>query len=43
MKLTDKEIAAIEQTLNKGCRTELIPTKEGIKLIKIQRNQIKTK
>lgn len=40
--LTDEQIAAINKILTHGERVELIPTKEGAKLIKVVRRNIKT-
>ena len=42
VKLTAEQIAAIEKTLNHGERVELIPTKDGVKLIKVVRRNVKT-
>ena len=33
MNLTKEQIQAIERTLKKGNRVEIIPTKDGVKLI----------
>lgn len=41
-KLTPEEIALIEATLTKDQRVELIPTKDGIKIICVKRNELKT-
>ena len=41
MKLTDEQIKAIERTLDKGERVELIPTKDAIKVLRVRRNAIK--
>jgi len=41
VKLTAEQITAIEKTLNHGERVEIIPTKEGAKLVKIGRRNIK--
>ena len=35
-------VAAIEKILEKDDRVELIPTKDGVKIIRIRREQIKT-
>lgn len=39
--LTDKQIKAIERTLDKGDRVELIPVKDGIKVVRVKRETIK--
>ena len=39
--MTKDTIAAIERILQKGDRVELIPIKDGVKVIKIQRKEIK--
>ena len=41
MTLTDRQVRLIEETLNKGDRVELIPLRDEIKVIKIQRKQVK--
>lgn len=40
VKLSDKEIKAIEQTLAKGERVEIIPVKDGVKVMKVKREII---
>lgn len=40
-KLTEADKAAIEAALEKGRRVELIPTAEGIRLIKVTREALK--
>lgn len=40
--MTDKVIKAIEAILAKGDRVELIPTKDGVKIVRIRRELIKT-
>ena len=42
VKLTAEQIKAIEDVLTKGDRVEIIPQKEKVKLIHIQRKEIKT-
>lgn len=39
-KLTVEQIQAIEQTLNKGDRVEIIPVKDGAKILHINRKEI---
>ena len=34
-------IRAIEDILSQGCRVELIPVKDGVKVIQVQRREIK--
>ena len=41
MILTEKVIALIEAVLQKGNRVELIPNKEGVRVIKVKREEIK--
>ena len=40
--MTDKAIDAIESILAKGDRVELIPTKDGVKIVRIRREPVKT-
>ena len=40
--MTSKNIQDIEAVLSKGDRVELIPTKDGIKIVRIRREPIKT-
>ena len=39
-KLTLEQIRAIESVLHKGDRVEIVPTKDGVKLLKVQRKTI---
>lgn len=39
--MDDKTIKTIEAILAKGDRAELIPTKDGIKVIRIRRESVK--
>lgn len=39
--LTEKDVKAIESVLAKGDRVELIPVKDGIKIIEVKRKVIK--
>ena len=41
MNLTPTAIKAIESILSKGDRAEVIPTKEGIKVVRIKREPVK--
>ena len=41
MILTEKVIALIEAVLQKGNRVELIPIKDGVRVIKVKREEIK--
>lgn len=41
--LTPKQIEAIETVLRKGDRAELIPVKDGVKIIHIKREEVKPK
>lgn len=40
--MTSKSIQDIEAVLSKGDRVELIPTKDGVKIVRIRREPIKT-
>lgn len=40
VKLSDKEITAIEHTLAKGERVEIIPVKDGVKVVRVKRETI---
>lgn len=42
MTMTDAQVKAIEAVLAKGDRVELIPVKDGIKVINIKRKEVKT-
>ena len=41
MSMTDKTIKAIEAILAKGDRVELIPTRDGVKVVHIKRENVK--
>ena len=43
MKMDEHTIKAIETVLEKGDRVELIPVKDGIKIIHIKREEVKSK
>ena len=40
VKLSGKEIKAIEHTLAKGERVEIIPVKDGVKVVRVKRETI---
>lgn len=40
-KLTGAQIKAIEKTLSKGDRVEIIPQRDGLKLVHIRREELK--
>lgn len=40
--MTSQTLKAIESILAKGDRVELIPTKDGIKVVRIRREAVKT-
>ena len=42
IKMDEKTIKAIETVLAKGDRVELIPVKDGIKVIHIKRKEVKS-
>ncbi len=39
--MTEKTIKAIESILAKGDRVELIPVKDGVKVMRVRREEIK--
>lgn len=39
--LTEKDIKSAEAVLSKGDRVELIPVKDGVKVVKVRREEIK--
>lgn len=41
MKLSESAIKAIEKTLAKDQRVEVIPTREGVKVICVRREEVK--
>ena len=41
VKLSDKEIKAIEATLAKGERVEIIPVKGGVKVVRVKREEVR--
>lgn len=40
--LSEKQKTAIENALRKGDRIELIPVKDGIKIMHVRKNELKT-
>ena len=40
--MTEQTIKAIEGILSKGYRVELIPVKDGVKVIQVKRKEVKT-
>ena len=40
IKLTETEIRAIEAVINEDRRAEVIPTKDGVKVFKLSREQV---
>jgi len=40
-KLTPGQIKAIEDTVNRGDRVEVVPVKDGIKLLRTRRDEVK--
>ena len=40
--MTDAQIKAIEAVLAKGDRVELIPTKDGVHVVRVRRDTVKT-
>ena len=40
--MTDDQVKAIEAVLAKGDRVELIPVKDGVKVVQVQRKEVKT-
>jgi len=42
IELTEKQLQAIHRVLEKGDRVELIPNKDGVRLLEVKRRNIKT-
>ena len=42
IELTEKQLKAIHRVLEKGERVELIPNKDGVRLLEVKRRNIKT-
>lgn len=43
VKLDEQKIKAIETTLTKGERVELVPVKDGVKILRVRREEVKVK
>lgn len=43
IKLSWEEISKIERTVSKGDRVEIIPVRDGIKILRIRREEIQEK
>lgn len=43
VKIDDKTISAIERTLENGDRVELIPVKDGVKVVWVKREEVREK
>lgn len=41
MTMTEAQLKAVEAALSKGDRVELIPVKNGVKVIQVKRKEIK--
>lgn len=41
IKLTAEQIKAIEKTISQGDRVEVVPNKDGAKLLKVKREEVK--
>ena len=41
VKLKQSEIRAIEKTLSSGDRVEIIPVKDGVRIVRVKREEIK--
>lgn len=41
VKIDEQTKSAIERTLEKGDRVELIPVKDGVKVVRVKREEIK--
>ena len=39
--VTDAQVKAVEAVLAKGNRVELIPVKDGVKVVQVQRKEVK--
>ena len=42
-KLTDAQICAIEETIARGDRAEVVPVKDGIKILRARREEVATR
>lgn len=43
IKLSWEEISKIERTVSRGDRVEIIPVKEGVKILRVKREEVKEK
>lgn len=43
IKLSWEEISKIERAVSRGDRVEIIPVKEGVKILRVKREEIKEK
>ena len=41
VKLKQSEIRAIEKTLSNGDRVEIVPVKDGVRVVRVKREEIK--
>lgn len=41
LRLTESQIDAIEHTINSGYRVEVIPVRDGVKIVRQRRDEIK--
>lgn len=41
--LTEEQIRAAEKVLHKGDRVELIPVRDGVKVLRVRREEVKEK
>lgn len=42
IELTEKQLQAIHRVLEKGERVELIPNKDGVRVLEVKRRNVKT-
>jgi len=42
-KLTPEQIKAIEDTVNRGDRAEVVPVRDGLKILRARREEVKPK
>lgn len=43
VRLSEKQLDAIERTLANGDRVELIPVKDGVKIVRVRREEVRKK
>lgn len=41
LRLTDSQIEAIERVINSGNRVEIIPVRDGVKIVRQRRDEVK--